>query len=94
MSLHHDEGVELLPLIFEVILPYQEALLEVHKLLALQVDFPLVAEAQIQRHVFDGLCMVKDDCTTCSISFECFLAHLEVGEILQPLGVALDDEVP
>ena len=70
--------MELLALVLQVVLPDQETLLEMHELLSLQVDLFLVAEPQIQRHILDGLRVVEDDGTTCTVGLQSFLAYLEV----------------
>lgn len=93
VSLHHDQRVELLALVLQVVLPDQETLLEVDELLSLQVHLFFVAEPQIQRHILDGLRVVEDDRAAGSVGLQSLLADLEVCQVLQSLCVALDDEV-
>lgn len=93
ISLHHDQRVELLALVLQVVLPDQETLLEVDELLSLQVHLFFVAEPQIQRHILDGLRVVEDDRAAGSVGLQSLLAYLEVCQVLQSLCIALHDEV-
>jgi len=93
ISMHQNQWMELLSLMFKMILSDQEALFEMDELLPLIINFYLMTETQIQWHIFNTLWVTSHNCSSSSVRKVLWLVHLEVSQIMESVCITFNKEI-